>query len=157
MSPTIRDAGQADLLAWSPPTPVRAFDPARVRAITLAGKIKRAIAEALRHAADDGVAREQIVAAMADYLSVDVSKNAVDAWASEAREENLPNIVRFVALMKATKDQRLLQVLADQCGWAVVDKKFLPLIELASLREHQDVVKRRADELRAVSRSTGAL
>ena len=77
MSPTIRDAGQADLLAWSPPTPVRAFDPARVRAITLAGKIKRAIAEALRHAADDGVARYLVSAATAAPTGAELIRPAM--------------------------------------------------------------------------------
>lgn len=148
---------QADLLAWVPPAPVVRFEPVRVRAATLTGKVKRAIAETLRTAAELGRDRAAIAEAMATFLGEDVPKSALDTWASEAREEHLPNVVRFIALLHATGDQRLLQVIADAVGCAAVDRKFLPLIELASLREHEDAVARRRRELQAISRHTGAL
>jgi hypothetical protein len=86
-----------------------------------------------------------------------VAKSSLDAWSSEARESQVPSLVRFVALLKATQDPRLLQVLAQECGWVVVDRKWLPLIELASLREHEDEVRRRRRALQAEGRSSGAL
>ena len=156
-SRTVPAAGQQDLLSWEPPVPIERFDRERVRAATVTGKVKRAIAETLRQQTDGGWNREAITVAMADYLGEPVAKSALDAWASEAREGQLPSIVRFMALLHATLDQRLLQVIAEQFGWAVVDKKWLSLIELASLREHKDAVDRRAALLRATARAAGAL
>lgn len=157
MAPTVHDAAQRELLAWSPPAAVERFAPERVRAATLAGKVKRGVAEALRHSTEAGRDREAIAAAMADYLGEEVAKSSLDAWSSEARESQVPSLVRFVALLKATQDPRLLQVLAQECGWVVVDRKWLPLIELASLREHEDEVRRRRRALQAEGRNSGAL
>ena len=157
MSPTIRDPQQPDLLAWAPPALVERFEPHRVRAATLGGRVKRAIAETLRQAAEGEQDRDAVAEAMNAFLGEEVPKSALDAWASEAREDYLPNIVRFVALLHATQDMRLLQTIAEVCGWAVVERKYLPMIELASIREHEDAVKRRRQELQALARHTGAL
>ena len=157
MSPTIRDPGQADLLAWSAPEPVERFEPARVRAASLAGKIKRAISEALREEAAKGFDRENTAAAMSVYLGAEVGANALNAWCSEAREDQMPSLVRFVGLLDATGDMRLLQVIAAELGWVVMHKKWLPMIELASLREHEDKVRDRKRALQAHARIAGTL
>ena len=157
MAPAIRDPNQADLLAWSAPEPVERFEPTRVRAATLAGKIKRAISEALKDEADKGWDRENTAGAMSHYLGETVSKNTLDSWCSEAREDHMPSLVRFVGLLEATGDKRLLQVIAAQLGWVVIDKKWLPVIELASLREHEDKVRDRRRALQAHARIQGTL
>jgi hypothetical protein len=157
MAPTIRDPAQPDLLTWEPPRPVEKFDPMRVRAATLAGKIKRAIAEALRGETDKGFDRENTAGAMSDYLGEQVSKNTLDSWCSEAREDHMPSLVRFVGLLQATRDKRLLQMIAAQLGWVVIDKKWLPVIELASIREHEDKVRDRRKALQAHARIAGTL
>lgn len=157
MSPTIRDPSQADLLAWTAPAPVERFEPTRVRAATLNGKIKRAIAETLRDEADKGWSRENTALAMTDYLGAEVSANALNAWCSEAREDQMPSLVRFVGLLDATGDMRLLQVIAAELGWVVMHKKWLPMIELASLREHEDKVRDRKRALQAHARIAGTL
>jgi hypothetical protein len=157
MAPAIRDANQADLLAWEAPSPVDKFDPLRVRAATLAGKIKRAISETLKDEAEKGWDRESTAGAMSQYLGEPVSKNALDSWCSEAREDHMPSLVRFIGLLDATGDKRLLQVIAAQLGWAVIDKKWLPMIELASLREHEDKVRDRRRALQAHARIAGTL
>jgi hypothetical protein len=69
----------------------------------------------------------------------------------------MPSLVRFIALLHATADPRLLQIVADQIGMAVIEKRWLPLIELASLREHEDTVKRRRQALQAHARISGGL
>jgi hypothetical protein len=152
-----RDDRQPDLLSWTAPTPVERFDPLQVRAASLAVKLKRSIAEALRTQTEKGFDRDQIALAMADFLGEDLPKSALDGWCSEAREEHMPSLVRFVALLHATFDARLLQVIADQIGMAVIEKRWLPMIELASIREHEDAVKRRRQALQAHARVSGTL
>lgn len=148
------DPNQPDLLTWRAPAPVQQHVPHRVRAATLAGRIKRAIAETLRETEID---RDQVAAAMGDYLGEPVAKASLDAWASGAREDRLPSLTRFCALLAATADERLLQVLAAECGWAVVDRKWLPMIELASVQDHENRIVRRRKTLQAECRRSGAL
>jgi hypothetical protein len=145
-------AAQGDLLAWSPPAPVQQYEAHRVRAATLAGRIKRAIAETLRDQAGAGADRDQIAAAMGEYLGDEVGKISLDAWSSEAREDRMPSLLRFAALLVATADPRLLQVLATECGWVVLDRKWLDTIELASLLRHEKAIarQRRAVEQRCL-------
>jgi hypothetical protein len=148
---------QMDLLTWKPPEAVARFDQGRVRAASIGATVKRAIAEALRHAAEAGFDRDAIALGMSDWLGEKITKSMLDAYASQAREGHQVNLARFVALLVVTKDARLLQVLAEPAGLAVIDGKYAPLIELASLREHEDAVRRRTRSLRSVARATGAL
>lgn len=146
MPPTRPDA-QLDLLAWQAPRPVVRFEPARVRAASLDGQIARAVAEALRDAAAAGTPREEIARRMGDILGERISKTMLDAYASQAREEHRISLSRFLALMQATGDRRLLELLAEPMGWAVIDRADLALIELGALREHADEVARRMKAL----------
>ena len=157
MAPTIHSPDQIDLLSWSPPEPVSRFERDRIRSATLAGKIARAVSEVLKEETAGGFDRARTAEAMTAYLGETVSKNMLDAYASEAREEQVISLVRFIGLLGVTLDKRLLQVVADEFGWAVVEKKYLPVIELASLREHEDAVKKRRHALQAAARVTGAL
>lgn len=153
--PRTPDPAQMSLLEWQPPRPVVAFEPARVRAATLPGQIARAVAEALRGAAAAGVSREEIAARMSTILGERVSKPMLDAYASQAREEHGIGLARFIALIQATGDRRLLEQLAEPMGWAVVERADLVLIELASAREHQDDVARRVKTLQAQAKFRG--
>jgi hypothetical protein len=154
---THRTAAQMDLLSWQPPAPVARFEPDRVRAASLPAKITRLVAEVLREQKAAGRERDQVAEAMSAYLGEAVSLNVLNSYASEAREEHIINLPRFIALLAVTQDKRPLHELAALFGWAVIDRKFLPVIELAALREHQDDVKRRTDALRHQARLTGAL
>jgi hypothetical protein len=87
----------------------------------------------------------------------EVSKNMLDAYASEAREEHVINVVRFIALIHATQDRRLLEIVAEMFGWTVIERRYLRLIDLASLQEQQDEFRRRADATRRQAKSEGLL
>lgn len=146
------DPNQPSLLEWQAPQPVAAFEPARVRAATLHGQIARAVAECLRDAAAAGLAREAVAERMSGILGAKVTKTMLDAYASQAREEHGISLARFIALMQATGDRRLLELLAEPMGWAVIERADLPLIELAALQEHQDEIQRRMKALQAHAR-----
>lgn len=149
-----RKPTQPDLLDWQPPEAVVAFEPAAVRAATVPDSIARAVAATLR---DCGLAREEVAARMSAYLGERVPKSMLDAYASEARREHAIPVTRLIALLHATGDRRLLQMLAEPMGWAVIERRHLPLIELAAVHERQDELRRRADALRRTAKIGGAL
>ena len=145
-------AGQADLLDWQAPEPVIRFDPAEVRAATLSARLARAISAALA-----GHDRLLVAQTMGDILGRPVSKHMVDAYASQGREDHAISAPRYMALAHATADVRLLQVMAEPMGWAVIDQRYLPLIRLAAVREHTDKLVREGASLRRQARNVGLL
>jgi len=142
MARTKGDTKTFDLLTWEPPQPAKAFAPEKVRAATLRSTICRAIALALKECGQD---RELIAAEIGEYLGESCPKNMLDAYASEAREDHTIPLVRFLGLVHATRDMRLLQILAQQFGWAVIPAKYLPAIEEAILADKiEELTQRKA-------------
>lgn len=143
-----------DLLSWSPPQPVQAFAPERVRAASLSAQIARGVSEALRQS---GRERSQIAEAMSAYLGEAVSPHMLDKYASEAAAEHVINVVRFLALVHATRSRALLQMLAEPFGWAVVEQRHLDAIGLAAALEERERINRAIDEQRAKLKRSGGL
>lgn len=150
----VRHAAQPDLLEWEPPQPVARFPEGLVRAATLAGRVSRAVAAALTDAEE---CRETIAARMSAFLGERVSPAMLDAYASQARDDHRISVPRFVALLHATRDRRLLELLAEPMGWAVIERRHLPLIEVAAIREHEDELRRRREHLTRLARTGGGL
>lgn len=96
-----RDIRTADLLSWQPPDPAVRYENREVWGATLGAKVCRAMALALAECEAD---RDEIATRMSEYLGVKVSKAMLDAYVSEARDTHTINIVRFAALIHATKD-----------------------------------------------------
>lgn len=132
MSRRPRNPDQLDLLGWAPSEPVVAFDPHTVRAASLAASISKAVSQSLKSC---GRPREQVAERMSTYLSEQVSKTMLDAYASEARGEHIINIVRFIAVIEATGDRRLLELIASLFDWAVIERRYLPAISMAQKLE----------------------
>ena len=123
------------LFDWEPPDIVRRFDPERVRTATLRARIAKAVSEALK---DSDIKRKDIAGAMSAWLGEDVTKNMLDAYASEARGEHTIPYLRLLALVHVTGDLRLLQLGAEMFGAAVVDEKFLPWVEVGRLADRKE-------------------
>lgn len=142
-----RDRRTLDLLSWTPPVLARAFEGAAVRAATLRAMIAKAVAVALK---DCGKSREAVAQEIGDYLGEGEGcpKSMLDAYASQAREDHVISVVRFIGLIAATDDMRLLQLIADQFGWAVIPKKFLPAIEEAMLADRIEELQARKAQAR---------
>ena len=119
-----------------------------MRAATLGGSIARAIAATLR---DCGLDRAAVAKQMGEYLGQTVPKTMLDACASQARETHDMSGARLVALMHVTQDFRLLQLLADQFGLAVVERQYLPKIEEALIAEQIEKLEKRRKTLRRVA------
>jgi hypothetical protein len=157
MPPRAPIGRQPDLLDWQAPVASRSFDERVVRASTVGGRMCRAMAAALKDAAEKGKSREMIAKAMGDYLGENVSKNMLDAYVSEGRPDHVISVTRFFALLHATQDRRLLEVLAETFGWAVIERRHLPLIQVAALRDKEDELKRQREALMRDARREGAL
>jgi len=84
-----------------------------------------------------------------------VPKNMLDAYASQGREDHSISLVRFIALIHATRDRRLLEMVAEQFGWSVIERKHLKMIELAQVEERLDELRRHADALKRQTRTGG--
>jgi hypothetical protein len=143
-----------DLLTWQAPQPVASFPADQVRAASLSQRISRAVAATLR---DCKLDREEVAQRMGEYLGEPVRVPSLDAYASQAREGHRVPACRLMALVHVTGDARLLQLLADEFGLAVIERRYLPLIELAAVREHEDEVRRHAEQLRRKAKSGGLL
>lgn len=142
MAPRGRDNQTLDLLAWEPEKPVRRFESERVRAVSLRAKIARSVAETLN---DHSESREAVAHAMGEWMGEDMSKNMLDAYASEARDDHSISFVRLLALVHATGDIRPLQVAAEMFGHSVVEDRFLPWIEFGQLSEVTEELSKKKD------------
>jgi hypothetical protein len=146
---------QLDLLEdWTPPAPTERFEEHKVRAGSPAGRISRAVAAALN---ESRLKRSDIAKAMSEFLGETVTINMLNAYASQEREQHKITLLRFLALVHATRDRRLLQLFAEPMGWAVIDSKHLPLIELAMVQDKQEELRQQAAALRQKARIRGAL
>lgn len=133
-----------DLLNWEPPQTSASFPEEQVRAASLRAQISKAVALALK---DCGKNRDEVAKEIGEYLGEACSKNILDAYASESREDHVINVVRFMALIHATGDVRLLQMLAAPFGWAVVDERYLPAIEEAATGAQIEALQAEIDKL----------
>lgn len=124
-----------DLLNWEPPEIVKRYDDTRVRTATLRSRIARAVSETLK--SSEG-SRDEIAVAMTNWLGEDVSRNMLDAYASEAREEQTIPFLRLLALIHATGDVRLLQLGAEMFEHSIVDDKYLPWVEVGQLADQKE-------------------
>lgn len=141
-----RDSRTLDLFTdWQPPEVVQRFDDTRVRAASLRQKIALGVAETLKGSDRD---RDSIATAMAEWLGEEVSKNLLDAYASQAREEHVISLLRLIALIHATGDLRILQMIAEMFGHSVVEDRFLPWIDVGQLAERKDELDRAFDAAR---------
>lgn len=135
---------QLSLLGWTPPQAELAFAEGDVRGSTLDARISRAVSVSLQEC---GRPRAAVAREMSRYLGEDVSAAMLDAYASVARQAHRISVSRLMALVHATGDRRLLQLLAEPMGWAVIERRHLPLIEVALIREQEDELRRRRDAL----------
>lgn len=150
----MKSPAQLDLLGWQAPEVTVQFSELQVRSASLAGRIAKAVSATLK---DSTLSREEVCAAMGAFLGERISKNALDAYASEARADHTIPVARLIALMHATGDRRLLQMIAEPMGWAVIDARYLALVDLAAVREQEDRMHAMAKGLRLKARAEGVL
>lgn len=140
-----RDRLTPDLFRdWQPPEVAARLDGPAPQGGTLRSRISRAVSQALTAS---GMTRDEVAAGMSDYLGEDISKNMLDAYASQAREGHTITLERFVALVEVTGQTGLLGFVADAFGLVVVPAKYAELIELHFIDEQQAELERRRQAL----------
>ncbi|MFT9091546.1 MAG: hypothetical protein ABF479_11180 [Gluconacetobacter sp.] len=137
--------GQLSLLDWMPPEPVVQFDERLIRANSFSGRLSRAISISLQEC---GQSREDVAARMSAILERPVSLPMLNAYSSAMREGHQISVPRFDALVHATADRRLLEFMAEPHGWAVIERRYLPMIELAAVSEQKKDLAQRERMLR---------
>lgn len=147
-----RDKRTLDLFDWQPEEPVQRFEEVEVRAGSLRGRVAKAVSATLKSAAREGQSREAVAAAMSEWLGEKVSPAMLNAYASEQREDHAISTVRLAALLVATGDVRILQMLAELTGHAVVDARFLPWIEVGQLADRKAELDRAYESARRGAR-----
>ncbi len=154
MARTQGDNKTQDLLAWQPPEPVSKFDDDQIRAHSMHARIAKAISTALEECSFD---REQIAERMGGYLDEKITINILNAYASQAREDHNISAVRFMALVHATQDWRLLQVLSDPFPVSIVDDRYIDVIQMAQIREKREQMEKQEKALLQRAKSEGLL
>lgn len=135
---------QADLFGWATAQePVPRFEPEQVRAATLQGRIAHAIKLAL---AECGLDRSEVAKRMSAYLGERVPLNMLNAYASEAATDKAITLPRFLALVHATGDKRLLNLLVEPFDVIAVDRRCEAWIKAGKLAA---AAREKASELQA--------
>jgi len=142
------------LFDWQPPQAVKRFEEHRVRSASLAGEVSRWLSEALTDCEDD---RPTIARKLGEFLGVEITVNMLDKYASEAAEEHIINLVRFIGLVKVTGDRRLINHIAEKIGCIVVPEEYGDLIELAQQEEQLKRAERKVRALRYSAKKKGVL
>jgi hypothetical protein len=148
------DTTTFDLLAWQPKEPEKRFDEDQIKAHSLSAKVARAISVSLEECQYE---RAEVAARMGQYLGGEVSLNMLNGYASQAREDHNISAVRFMALVYATQDWRLLQVLSDPFPVSIVDNRYIDVIRMAQIREKREAMEKEEKALKLKARNEGLL
>lgn len=141
-----RDPNTLDLFRDYQPAEVAVrFDPEVAKGGTLDVKIARVLSEAM---AMSGKTREQIAAAMSDFLGQTVSENMLDCYASPARRDHKITLERFIALIDATGCYELLGFICEFSGFVAVPARYAEVIQLWQTEERLAELERHRAALR---------
>ncbi|MDX9862173.1 MAG: DNA transposition protein, partial [Rhodospirillales bacterium] len=131
---------------------VKRYEEHAVRASSLRARIAHAVSCTLKEC---DLGRDEVAARMSEGLGEDVSKNMLDAYASEAREQSSVPFLRMLALVHVTGDMRLLQMAAELFEHSVVEDRYLPWVEVGQLADKKDNVERAFEAARRNARRGG--
>ena len=147
-----RDPHTKDLFSWEPESVRVAYGNEVKGRGGLDSQISRVIAQALRDAKDNGIARMEVAGQMASFLGRPISEDALNKWASEATDDRRIPLDAFIALARATDSLELIGFVAGLFDLAVVPDRYVELIELHQLEEHKREVDARLAALQAKTR-----
>lgn len=148
---TKRDPFTPDMFTdWQPPEVSVGLPPETARGGTLRTQIARAVSHALKASDMD---RTEVAQAMTDYLGEQVTRNMLDAYASQAREGHRITLERFIALIEVTGQTGLIGFVARAFGLIVVPRRYRDLIELRFIEEQLKRLEQRKSAILAHGRA----
>ncbi len=119
---------------WQPPKVAVSLPPEVTSGGNLGSRIARAISRTLK---TSDMTREEIAQGMSDYLGDKVTKNMLDAYASEGREHHKITWERVIALVHVTGQHGLIGFMAEMFELAAVPTKYSDIIELYHIEEQE--------------------
>lgn len=126
------------------PPVVDRYDQERVKSARVSGRIKRAVAEAMK---DSGRTREDIAEQMSEYLGGEkVTVLMLQQYTSTANESHNIPAHRLMALFAVTGDARLLNELLAGSGFIAVHGRYESLLRRESAKLHLERINREIDE-----------
>ena len=135
-----RDAFTVDLFRDYQPEPVvDRFRDDEVKAWSQAGRLAKAVARCME---ESELSRDELATQMSELTKTKVTKVALDAYASQAKEQNQIPAVRLAAMAAITGDTRPLNVLLEEAGLIVIPKKYEELLKRERARELREQLER---------------
>lgn len=143
------DRHTLDLFDWEPPAIAAGYGPEVAGRGGLSNQISRLVAQALRDAADAGLTRTDIAAALTKRLGRRVSADMLNKWASEAGEDHRIPLDGFIALVEATGATDLVGFMPGLFGFVAVPERYAGIIEMHLIEEHEAEIAARKAALAA--------
>ena len=137
---------------WEPPHVAVAYGAEVAGRGPLENRIARLIGQALRDARDEGRARKEVAARMAEVLGRPVSEAMLNKWSSEGSEDHRIPLDAFLALIHATGAVKLTGFVAGEFGLTVIEDQYADLIEAQLLEEQMAELEARRKALAAKRR-----
>jgi len=138
--------GTMDLFTdWAPPAVNASFPPTKIKGADISSQVCRALKMALE---DCQLSRDEIAEIMSAYLGETVSKTMIDAYVSQAKEAHTINLPRFAAFVHATGDMRLLSLLPDLFGHAVIPEKYISAVNEAITTDQIETLQKKKTKFR---------
>lgn len=147
--PPPRDPNAHDLAAYAPEPVTVGYGGDVAGRGALGNQIARLIGRVLRDAKDADIARPDVARLMSDRLGRQVTIAQLDKWSSEAAQDRCIPLDAFAALIEATGQHGALGFLPTLYGYAVVPARYVDMIELQMLEEHEQEVAARKAALQA--------
>ncbi|TFF20510.1 hypothetical protein E3C22_16505 [Jiella endophytica] len=148
-----RDPHTRDLFASPEPVSV-GFDPEVIGRGSLASQIARVVSRTTQDAREElGITRRQLAERLTDRLGRSVSETTIEKWASESAEEHRIPLDAFVALIAETKGYEALGFIPSLFGYAVVEEKYVEIIEMKQIEDHKRLLDARMATLQAKARA----
>ncbi len=153
--PLLRDPHARNVTVYEPETVTVGYGDDVVGRGALGNQVARLVSRVLRDARDAGVNRAEVARRMTDRLVRPVSAAQLDKWASEAADEHRIPLDAFAALVEAADQHRALGFLPGLYGYAVVPLRYVDMIELQMLEDHEKEVAARKLALQAKIKGRG--
>lgn len=130
--------GASEASGWQPPKVAIGYGEEVAGGGELPNQIARLVSRALRDAKKGrDLSRAEIARRMTRDLGRNVSEGTLEQWASEASVSHRIPLDAFIALVAATGEEDLLGFMPGLFGLAVVPRRYMAVIELQLIEEHE--------------------
>lgn len=136
-----------DLFDWEPPPVAEVFDAFRIKSPCDRMRISQALSAACD---ESGMSRDDIHAAMCEYLGYSFSRGTFDRVMAVSAEGHEFTLSKFIAFFKTVQDPRVLNAILDGTEYVAIPRKFVGAVEEAMVTEQME---RLAERRRLARRS----